>query len=443
MKIQRVEFVNVYPKQQATVSTYDLNRDDFSCKEIQSINYIPYNISFGFANAEKLKKLFECGVPCIYTGVEMIDPKKFQKQMKAHVYGKEASIALAALGRYRKTYSGNELKLFKLLNLKSLIHSDATLKDLISICEPLYEKILVKKQETILDKINKEIHNLPENYAEPFRFFMKKTYKKIHNEPVIEDFSTAEFQYKLKKISSDEDKTVNIKAAKVMEKLKIEADKLELKTTSENVENQKHIIDFLEKIRKRSCLKNNEQLKTLIKNSKDRLLGKPVPLPFTRKSFIYDTAKLLYGLPDEALKAKIINLAYMLPSSQSSFSAYIVKVSKESSDKIAYRIAWPYFASIEHLLPRSCGGNDVMENYAGACTRANSARESIDFTEQIKLVPATAKYCQKYVDRLIELAKLGVFKKINLDTKYINDFKNTIEILSKGSIILDTSKLHT
>ncbi|MCQ2754661.1 MAG: hypothetical protein MJ231_06405, partial [bacterium] len=384
MKIQRIELLNVYQQRQQKTLANKPCKEGFCCNGISNICYIPYNISFGFANAEKLKRLFEYGVPCIYTGVEMVDPRKFQKQMKSDVFKNEASVALAALGRYKNTYSGNEAKLFKLLKLKALVSPDKSLKGLISTNEPLYEKILVKKQKPILDSISKLSKELPQKYKEPFDIFMDTTYKKLNKQPVIEPFSTTEFIYKLKKISADEDKTVNTKAAKVMEKLKVEAERLELKTTSDNIENQKKVIDFMEIIRKRSCLKENEQLKSLIKDAQNRLDGKPVIIPFTRKAFIYDLAKLLGDLPEAGIKEKLIDKACELPTSQNSFPAYVVKLSKESSDKIAYRIAWPYFASIEHLLPRSCGGANVTENYAGACSRANSLRESIDFTEQIK-----------------------------------------------------------
>ena len=82
-----------------------------------------------------------------------------------------------------------------------------------------------------------------------------------------------------------------------------------------------------------------------------------------------------------------------------------------------------------------------MENFGGATTRANSARKSIEFTQQMKEVPTTAQCCQMYVDRLIELYKEGIFYKIGLSPRYITDFKNTIYEQSKHRIVLDTSKL--
>jgi hypothetical protein len=50
--------------------------------------------------------------------------------------------------------------------------------------------------------------------------------------------------------------------------------------------------------------------------------------------------------------------------------------------------------------------------------------------------------CQKYVNRLIKYAKAGIFEKEDIDIKYIEEFKETIETLSEGTIIVDTSKLY-
>jgi hypothetical protein len=119
-----------------------------------------------------------------------------------------------------------------------------------------------------------------------------------------------------------------------------------------------------------------------------------------------------------------------------------MKYVHEPSEKIIYRLLWPSMASVEHVYPRSCGGIDDISNFGGACTRENSDRKSLDFIEQIKLKPDTKYNCQKYVDRLIVLAKEGVFDELNIDIKYIEEFKNTIYEESQGLICLDISKLY-
>ncbi len=175
--------------------------------------------------------------------------------------------------------------------------------------------------------------------------------------------------------------------------------------------------------------------------SKSRLTKEEIIVPFSRKSFIYDLAKLIEGL-DEKTQEKFILTAQKLPTSQECFSAYVLKIAAESPDKIGHRIIWPSLASVEHILPRANGGPNELFNYGGATTRTNSDRKNIDFIVQMKRVPETRQYTQKYLDRLIELYHQGVFKKINLSPRYITDFANSIYEQSRHTLNLDLSKLY-
>ncbi len=199
---------------------------------------------------------------------------------------------------------------------------------------------------------------------------------------------------------------------------------------------------MLDWVLRKSVLRNNAELKELIGTSKARLTNKEIIAPFSRKSYIYDLGRIIDNLPDHTMHEKIMHEAFKLPTSNEDFSAYIVKISGESSDKIASRILWPYLASVEHIFPKSKGGEDAMANFAGATTRENSIRKSIDFTEQMKLRPNTPYYCQKYVNKLIDLYHEGVFEKNRINPKYIEEFKDTIYKVSKGQIELDISRFY-
>ena len=234
----------------------------------------------------------------------------------------------------------------------------------------------------------------------------------------------------------------DIKSKKVMNKLMKESKRLANVTNITTQNNQIRVMGMLDWILRKSVLKNNPALKELIGTSKARLTNKEIIAPFSRKSYIYDLGRIIDNLPDKQMHEKIMNEAFKLPTSNEDFSAYMVKISGESSDKIASRILWPYLASVEHIFPKSEGGADVMANFAGATTRENSIRKSIDFTEQIKRRPNTPYYCQKYVNRLIELYREGVFEKNKISPKYIEEFKDTIYNVSKGQIDLDISKFY-
>ena len=358
---------------------------------------------------------------------------------KKELFSNDINFAITALSKFKKSFQGNEKFAFKLIKLDNFKNKPQTLSEALHNMSPIFEKILVKKQIPILKSIMLVSKSLPEDSATAIQELVKLNIKKIKKEPVVIPFSTKEFLYKLEKIKSDINKIENFKASKVIYKIQKESLKLAEKTTDENIQDQKEIIRFLEIILKSSVLKNNEQLKTLIKTSKDRLNKKAVIIPFTRKSFLYDLAKILDDTPNEK-NDRIFKLARKLPTSSNSISAYIVKIAKESSDKIAYRLCWPYFASIEHIHPASLGGANTLNNFGGACTRANSARQSIDFTEQLKLCPKTPRYCQKYIDRLLRYKENGTLRKCKISEQYILDFANAVKNESKGQVDLRTTE---
>lgn len=404
--------------------------------------YYPCSTILGIANAGKLKQLFSYGLPCMYSGIEMIDPKKVQKLLKNKSFEMNLPDVLDKIQVFEESLQGVEADVYNILKERALITPNLSVQETFKDISPYYQSILRKKQAPIFQKLISLGKDLPEGFRYKFIQLMQETRDKLADKPVLVPFSTFEFRYKLKKIKDDITKIKCIKANRVMVKLLNEAEKLPEETSSLTIKKQFEVICFLETIIKTSMLKHNESLNELINNAKSRLNDEKVYLPFSRKSFIYDLSKMLEHLPDKKLKSKMLEIVEDLPTSRESVPAYIIKFATEPSEKIIYRLLWPSLASIEHIYPRSNGGIDDISNFGGACTRENSDRKSIDFIEQIKRKPDTAKNCQKYIDKLIELAKVGVFEENNIDIKYIEEFKNTIFEESQGQIILDISRLY-
>lgn len=420
-------------------SVYYQNKHSKSRNNL-GLNPQSYNPSFGIANSGKLKILFSYGLPCMYSGIEMIDPKKVQKMLKHKVFNKPASQVLPLIEPFEKSIQEVEEKVYKVIKENAKIYPEKTFKEILQMLAPVYQRRLRKKQAPIFDELVEKSHNLPEGYRYKFKQFMNETNEKLNDKPILVPFSTTEFQYKLEKISDDVQKITNPKAMKVMRKLIAESQNLSKETNCRTIENQKKIINFMEKVLKTSVLNKNEQIKNLLNNSKSRLNGEKIKIPFNRKSFIYDLTKLLDTLPDKNLQYEMLSTATKLPTSRDSSSAYIIKFATESSEKIAYRLLWPFMASVEHLFPKSCGGEDKMSNFGGATTRENTERQNIDFVQQIKRKPNTKIFCQKYIDRLVEHLRNGVFQKNNIKHNYIEEFKQTIQKISRGAIVLDISK---
>lgn len=413
---------------------------------IDGLSNIPYVYPVSFTsiqNSSKLRALFAYKLPCMYSGIPMIDPKVLTKMLKNQIFYRPANQVLEALEPYKDSIIGMEAKVLQIIRERANIHPEKNIQELLKEVEPIFKRRLRKKQAPIFHELTEASYALPENFQYKFKKLMAETDKKLNERPIIIPFSSYEFKYKLSKIRDDILQSADVKSKKVMNKLIKESKKLNNSTNSKTIENQKQVVNFLDTILKKSVLKNNEQLKNLIETSKSRLTKEEIIVPFSRKSFIYDLAKIITELPDKNLQEKLITIAQKLPTSQESTSAYILKVAAEPPDKIGHRLLWPSLASVEHLLPRSCGGQDILANFGGATTRENSARKNIDFVTQLKRRPMTKIYCQKYVDRLIELYHNGVFAKYNISPKYITDFKKTIYNLSKKTLELDISKLYS
>ena len=421
----------------------DKNVPDYS-RMVTDLYLIPsYQISFtSIQNSSKLRILFKYNLPCIYSGIPMIDPKQVSKLIKSGAFEKGAKDVAEILSRYKECYSGMEERVVGIISARSKIHPNEPLKQLLEEIEPIYRRDLRKKQSGIFRNIQNYFNQLPQEYKDKYAQLAKETDKRLNERPVLIPFSSYEFKYKLSKIKDNIVNENDIKAKKVMNKLIKESKRLSNTTNDTTMNNQIRVMGMLDWILKKSVLKNNTELKELIGTSKARLTNKEIIAPFSRKSYIYDLGRIIDDLPDKTMHEKIMQEAFKLPTSNEDFSAYIVKISGESSDKIASRILWPYLASVEHIFPKSEGGADVMANFAGATTRENSIRKSIDFTEQMKLRPNTPYYCQKYVNKLIDLYHQGVFDKYRINPKYIEEFKDTIYKVSKGQIDLDISKFY-
>lgn len=404
-------------------------------------NFSNKSPTFGIANSGKLKTLFTYGLPCMYTGTEMIDPRKVQRLMNQNAFDGAVSQVLERLKPFEASITDVEAKVYRIIKSVAKLHPNINLQQILKIIAPSYKERLKTEQMPVLQKITYISSELPEEYQYNFQHFMSETDDKINERPIFLPFSSYEFKYKLDKIREDLAPNSSPKANRVLDKLVLEASRLADETDDKTLETQQQIMRFLKIILKSSVLKKNEQLRTLIYESQKRLNHEKYFIPFSRKSFIYDLNNLIKPIPDEELKNKLRDYAINLPTSRNSVSAYIMKFSREPSWKIAYRLIWPNMASVEHILPQSKGGVDEMYNFGGAGTRVNAERSNIDFTEQIERMPETEKNSQKYVNRLINFVKKGIFRKNNVKTNYIDDFCKTVYTQSNGAIDLDTSEL--
>lgn len=410
--------------------------------ELPNNYYYPTNISFGLANAEGLRKLFNYGLPCMYTGVEMIDPQKVIALTKMGLNKISVKEVLELLAPYTNSIVNKEKEVLDIVKEQAKIEPYKNLQETLKILQSQYEYELLDKQIPIFKTLSAYSYSLPENIRYQFDRLMEETNDRINKKPIFSKFSVTEFKYKLERIKSDIGKLHDKKALAMMNKLIKTCDKFAPQTNEKNINSQRKLVSSMETTLKQSVLRNNKALEYLFTTAKGQLNSERVKIDFSRKSFIYNLSKILRNLEDKELRQTFLKIASKLPTSQDSVAAYITKLAKEPSDMILFRLLWPTTASIEHLLPKFCGGEDQMYNYGGATTSSNSERQHREFMEQIKRYPDTPKNCQKYIDRLIKYARAGIFEKEGIDISYIEEFKTTIANLSNNTIKLDTSKLY-
>lgn len=418
--------------------------ESFECKNLELSNnfYYPQGISFGLEGAPAMKKLFSYGLPCIYTGIEMIDAQVVTKMLKNFVHRLPAVDVCRYLDPFINSLMDIEKNVYLAIKEQAELEPHKNIKEIMQSLRDNYEYELIKNQMPLFKALASLGYCLPDDLRLQLNQLLTETENKINKNPIITRFSVSEFNYKLKKIKEDIAKLHDKKAIGIVSHMIKMGEEFEPKTNEKNIFCQRKKLTNIEKYLNNSILHDNEALQELIETSKSKLNAERVSIPFSRKAFIYDLSQIIKELDSSELKETFMKIANKLPTSQDSTAAYIIKYSKASSEKIIYQLLWPSIATIEHLLPKSCGGKNELKNYGGACARINSDRSSKPFRAQMEKFPQMPNNCQKYADRLIKYAKAGIFEKEEIDIKCIEEFKETIETLSEGEIILDTSRLY-
>ena len=423
-----------------TQDGFDIKREIRTINDLSGIPYY-YPVSFtSYSGSAGLRSLLQYGIPCMYTGIPMVDPASVSKHIKNGDFSKPSGEVIKTFKKYEPSLVDSEKEIYKIIKDRANAQPDKTISELVKDISFVYRKKLRKVQMPIFQDLITMSGELPPREKALFDALMSRTFKRLEEKEDDIRFSPTEFKYRLAKIREDILVVSNNKTKKTMNKIFKESKKLPSAHTEEAKKEQMKIIKEIQRMTKNTQLEKDPALIALLENSKQRLENKKVIEYFSRKSFLYDLSKILDCADNQDLKARMMMRATELPTSTSSISAYIMKISNESSDKICFRLLWPSVASIEHILPRSEGGENVLENYGLACTRINSQRKSQDLKTWLEQHPEAKENCQKYVDRLIELHAQGKFPS-NLSPRYILDFANTIYEVSEHTLKLDTSKL--
>ena len=487
MRISSINNIFIETKHQ-NKSSKDNNTVNPTPSDVRINKLFPYNpvvLSFSGVThgGEKLKKLVRYGIPDMYTGQILLDPKILEYLQCKNIFSNPLKYLIGDLKPYEDTLITSGKGFYELLKNTAKEYPNYTISDVIKMNKKEHEKLLLHDQSGIFNKLIYKGMDLPEGPFEDFQVLTNITIKRLMNDPVVLPFSETEFKYKLKRISEtikSKNNKQEITAMRELEKMagklfKGSMDFVDRKLLNYNsiypnlavkrkekpikatlrlkLEHQmkpevlKKNADNLAKMREyydSSVLKDNEELANLFENTNAKIHGFPYYAKFERKSFLYELKKITKQLKDRDFAHEMMNIAIKLPTSYENLSAFIVKYAGDTSNKIGYHMMKDSVVSIDHLVPKKGGGANTLKNFGLSSAGVNREKSNIPFDEFVKMHPETYENCQKQVDRLIELCNDGTFDKLEIPRSYIKDFATTILNISppEKRIILDISKLN-
>ena len=446
-------------------------------------------ISFTASKASgiPLKKLAEYGIPDMYTGKNMLSYGTLSHMLKNNIFDKPLNKLIPILENYKETLHETELSFFKILKSVEKKQPQIKINDALKQLFPEHEKKLVRVQTEILYKIIMKARKMPDRYFNDVMALMKHTDEKIEETKTTTHFSEKEFIYRLQRIAKQikvkkrhtEITAINklIREAKQLFAPQIEEKKkfgkgivakqlkMEYQMQPEIFKRNTEYMQYLQGILSKSVLKNNKDIQNIFDVTNAKVRGKSVIEPFRRQEFIYDLKNIIKDLKDKKLAKEIIATAHELPTSEECVSAFIVKHVDDSPEKIGYYLFKGSLVSIEHINPKvsqkkeeisgttkkhknkksgnNVAGKNHINNYGLSSAYINTMRSNTPFDEWVRKHPHIYKTCQQFVDRLIELYKMGKFEKVGLNKKYFDYFAENVAKFSpkEKPIIIDLSKL--
>ena len=120
--------------------------------ELPSV-YYPTSTVFGLANSSKLKTLFTYGLPCMYTGTIMIDPKKVSKMLKTKVFNAPIVEVMKRIEQFEDSLIGTEANVYRILKEESKYQPDKTVSEVMQDLATEYDVILRAQQAPIFQQL--------------------------------------------------------------------------------------------------------------------------------------------------------------------------------------------------------------------------------------------------------------------------------------------------
>ena len=447
MRIQSV-IPNIFAQR-----SYQNNHYDYSAYRLPVSK--PDSFSFqGKAHIIKTAKDFrqhaiESGMHCMYCHIPFkFDESLFNKWIRGGMFSTNIGEFVKNFKKIKPCLHDSEKDIFSFVEFVAKTNPDVTLDTVIKIMSVNANTQLLETQLPIFDAIINKSKKLPKEYQNKIATLIEKSKKRMLHIPYVEEFSGKELNYKITKLTKTiSDEKLSQKIDKYAELLTIpsiqkseeplteKVIKRVLKTLDpkfkvnkkENLE-EKYTRDILRKmivgsIKDSVSFMKRKDLYNLCVSAEKELNGEPILRKFTNRAFAYDLNEALLGLEGNPVRKKLFDLANQLPTSETNVYAFITKHDQSSSEKIAYDLFTPSEVTLEHMKPRSAGGENLIYNFAVACKRCNNKRQSDDMREFYKMFDKNN--AQYYWNDIIREANKGYFD--------YNDVKEMLKVFKSQS----------
>lgn len=147
----------------------------------------------------------------------------------------------------------------------------------------------------------------------------------------------------------------------------------------------------------------SEPVAEKVRAARDEAITRMENDTFGRKALLEQLKKIKAEGRDLVNVIKVYQAWYKLPRSTNNIDAFIVQYSKEPHESIARRLISTAVATVEHVHPSSCGGDDDLSNYLLVSAQFNNERDTMPLDEYIMLNEEIdiKNNLQKYIDDVV------------------------------------------
>lgn len=197
------------------------------------------------------------------------------------------------------------------------------------------------------------------------------------------------------------------------------------------------VLDDVDMISRKLSMETAYKLRAKTTRCREIIIENKEGHTFKRKTFLESLEEIEPKHNERDILESIKDRSLFLPTSGSSKNAFVVKYSTRSQEEMARRLFLASTATIEHVVPASKGGSNHIGNFLLASANGNRYRENLPLQKYINRYPDIPKYCQQYMDDIINAIHDGELYG-NEDYPYM--IKQTLIKESGGRLAVSLSK---